>query len=138
MTSSLDSLPPPLRCGLYRPGHDVHIVQALRSARDDEAWPGTASVDHGGWISITLDSGGVTRRWTHDPGRLAVLLGHFGGRVLLRAKSILSIPHDGGGAYYDSVGDDQTPCPPANEELSDLSWDQKLVRRGGVTIRLSD
>jgi len=135
MTSSPDPLSPPLRCGLYRAGHDVHFVQAIRSGNDDEAWPGTASVDAAGSISITLDSGSVTRRWTHDPGRLAHLLAESGGHVLLRTKSILSIPH-GDGAYCVSVGDGPTPCPPANEDLSDLSWDQLLARRGGVTVRL--
>jgi len=136
MTSSPDPLPPPLRCGLYRAGHEVHFVQAIRAGNDDEAWPGTASVDAGGWISITLDSGSVMRRWTHDPGRLADLLGDFGGRVLLRTKSILSIPL-GHGAHYVSVGEDPTPCPLANEDLSNLSWDQLLTRRGGVTVRLA-
>ena len=73
MTSSPDPLAPPLRCGLYRAGHEVHIVQAIRAGNDDEVQPGTASVDAAGWISITLDSGSVMRRWTHDPGRLADL-----------------------------------------------------------------
>lgn len=137
MTSSPDPLPPPLRCGLYRAGHEVHFVQAIRAGNDDEAWPGTASVDAAGWISITLDSGRIERLWTHNPARLAYLLAESGGHVLLRTKSILSIPN-GHGAHYFSVGEDPTPCPPANEDLSDLSWDQLLTRRGGVTVRLSD
>ena len=136
MTSTPDPLPPPLRCGLYRAGHEVHFVQAIRAGNDDEVWPGTASVDATGWISITLDTGSVMRRWTHNPGRLADLLGDCGGRVLLRTKSILSIP-SGHGAYCVSVAEGPTPCPPANEDLSDLSWDQLLARRGGATVRLS-
>ena len=137
MTSNPYPLPPPLRCGLYRAGHEVHFVQAIRAGNDDEAWPGIASVDATGWISITLDSGSVERVWTHNPVRLAHLLTESGGNVLLRTKSLLSIPN-GDGAYCVSVGEGPTPCPPANEDLSDLSWDQKLLRRGGVTVRLSD
>jgi len=135
MTSISDLPPPPLRCGLYRPGHEVHFVQAIIAGNDDEAWPGTASVDAAGWIPITLDSGSVMRRWTHDPARLTYLLTESGGRVLLRTKSILSIPH-GDGAHCVSAGAGPTPCPPTNEDLSDLSWDQLLARRGGVTVRL--
>ena len=135
MTSIPDLPPPPLRCGLYRAGHEVHFAQAIRSGNDDEVRPGTASVDAADWISISLDNGRIERRWTHDPVRLAHLLAEYEGRVLLRSKSILSIPH-GGGDYFVSVGGGATPCPPANEHLSDLSWDQMLARRGGVTVRL--
>ena len=137
MTSSTELLPPPLRCGLFRAGHEVHLVQAIRAGDDDEAWPGTALVDTAGWISISLDSGRVDRRWTHDPVRLAHLLGKSGGQVLLRTKSILSIAHDDG-AYFISAGAGPSPCPGAHEDLAHLSWGEVLAKRGGVTVRLAD
>lgn len=135
--SGPDLLPPPLRCGLFRAGHEVHFVQAIRSGNDDEVQPGTASVDAAGWISISLESGQMARLWTHNPARLAHLLREFGGQVLLRTKSILSVSH-GDGAYFVSVGAGPSPCPTAAEELSDLSWGELLAKRGGITLRIAE
>jgi hypothetical protein len=136
------SVDPLLRCGSYRGGHEVHVIQARLAWEAPPLGSGLATVDADGWISIVLDADGSAvgavgdepvRRWTHDPRRLAQLLGPVSGRVALREHGVLAVARAGGTALV-NITDEPSPCPPPDEDTSGWTPADHVARRGGFLI----
>jgi hypothetical protein len=119
-------------CGSFTPGHDVHYIQARRSAEAREQRPARIdSIANDG--TITFDDGSTL--WNHDPVRLRGLVARHGPAVLLCALGVMRLPH-GGSTYCFCVAPGATPCPdraaPAPESLEDVA--RQVAERGGVMI----
>jgi hypothetical protein len=75
--------PPPFRCGLHHPGHDVHRVQAEGAMSDHDApmlEVTLIEVRDDGVVVIELD-GKRLELWNHNPARLAWLARSAKGEV---------------------------------------------------------
>lgn len=124
------------RCGLYRPGHEVHWVQALGAMRRLDTEPPIVG-RLAGWEqngTITLDIGGkVERVWNHEPNRLAGLALRVDSRVSLQPGWGLLRVESSDGHYLFYVGDpvDHLECPgsPPTGDPLDL-----LAQTGGFSI----
>jgi len=118
-------------CGSYRPGHEVHYIQARKSS---EAGLGTSAtvtaVDEDG----TIHFANGTTKWNHEPRRLRRALGLHGPGVQLCPFGVLRVPN-GNGAYCFCVGNEPTPCPgPAANPTSLDDLVQQTKERGGFLI----
>ena len=122
-------------CGAYRPGHDVHFIQARLSWEDGPGEPRTIeSVADDG--TIKFNDG--TRLWNHDPARLCAILEIHGKDVLLGTHGVLRVPN-GAGAYCVSVTEQRDPCrPETGEARPGESIVDELIRRGGVMRAISE
>ena len=74
-----------LVCVTYAPGHNVHWIQALRSANDEAAaaqtWSGKVTAVEGEVVTIRKPDGSLARLRTHEPARLVVILRRKGVKV---------------------------------------------------------
>lgn len=77
-------IPPPLRCGSYRAGHDIHYIQARKAAEDATgAVKGSVTeVDQAG-IAVATPTGKI-KYWNHDLKRAHALLRRYGSRVTVQ------------------------------------------------------
>jgi hypothetical protein len=124
-------------CGLYKPGHQVHFIQAKLSWQGDPAKyrSGTlASVDDDGWITIDVD-GETVRVWNHDPVRARRLIEASGGQVALRDPHILAT-RSATGNYLFSIADTATACmpPSATSDNSPAGLVEQVRSRGGFMV----
>ena len=105
---------PSLRhCGLYRPGHEVHYIQAKLSFEDTDSRPAGRLLEVGddGVLLVETDNG-VQRLWNHDPAGIRAIWKRMGDEVELRAKGMLSLVGKGGNSYFCVANpDDHVPCP---------------------------
>lgn len=71
----LGSVPGSRACGSYLAGHQVHHIQALKAAKDDDrGWLGEVAAIEGTVIKV-LDADGDTHRFaSHDAAALGALL----------------------------------------------------------------
>jgi hypothetical protein len=114
----MNEAPTPLCCGLYKPGHEVHHVMALKIGNDTEHVPlpgRVLDVSDDGIVRIEVD-GEVRRYWHHEPDRLRFRSDANGGNVELHPPwSYITIPEppetDGGYAFYLGDPDNHVPCP---------------------------
>lgn len=81
------------RCGSYRPGHEVHWIQAKKS------WEEPGVIDTGvivslGLTEISMRIGSEERKyWNHDTGRLRETVRHQGQAVVVQERwSLLKVP----------------------------------------------
>ena len=96
--SSLHVLPLPrsggLVCVTYAPGHNVHWIQALRSANDKEAaaqtWSGVVTAVEGEVVTVSKPDDSLVRFRVHDPAGLAALLQRRGMKVTRGSAKPLS------------------------------------------------
>ena len=111
-------------CGLYRPGHDVHYIQARLGA---EAEADANSPPHkreapGRLLEATptgvvfVEVAGIERRlWNHNPERLKNLVGRNDGEIRYQPEFSLLLTKSDGGAYVFCVADaddpELRPCP---------------------------
>ena len=89
-------------CGLYRPGHTPHPIQALHAFRDTDHPPIECTlVEARSDGVVVLDADGTTHRvWNHEPARLARLAAQ-GGAVKLRPRwHLLSIEQPGSSSVF--------------------------------------
>jgi hypothetical protein len=124
-------LGPTRHCGSYRPGHQVHVIQARTSAEAGAGAPAivTSIADDG---TITFADG--TTRWNHEPARLREAVERHGARVLVGAHGVLRVPHRSG-AHLFSLGDTATPCPGSAEAPSSLhELVRQVAERGGAML----
>ena len=72
-------------CVSYGPGHNVHWIQALRSANDKAAsaktWPGKVVSVEGEVVTVSKPDDSLVRFRVHDPAGLAALLQRRGMKV---------------------------------------------------------
>lgn len=112
---------PPQRCGSYRGGHEIHYIQARLSWEAPPIGRGVATVEPDGWITIVLDDESAAaplRRWTHDPRRLAQLLGPVSGRVTLREQGVLAVASGDDGIPLVCVTGEPSSCPAPDESTA--------------------
>jgi hypothetical protein len=139
MTTRLQRVPAPRRCGYYHPGHEVHWIQGLRSGQPTEVPPVPGrllSVSDDG--TVVVEAGGETvRLWNHEPERLRLLVAANDGVVSVQPGwSLLRTRSDDGSYCFsvcDPAGPQWRPCPsePPGGELADLAREA-----GGFTVRL--
>jgi hypothetical protein len=87
--SSLHTLPLSdsggLVCISYAPGHNVHWIQALRSANHEEVaaqtWSGKVTGIDGEVVTVRKPDGSLARFRIHDPAQLVALLERRGVKV---------------------------------------------------------
>ena len=98
------AIPAPKHCGSYRPGHEVHQIQAIRSSEDlTLGRSGRVLAIDGEVIEIRFDDGEVARYRHHETARLRaeVAASHPGVTVqarwsLLHCLSLHSVARDTG------------------------------------------
>ena len=97
-------------CGSYRPGHQVHWIQAKKSMEEQQPVIDVSIVVHddrrveidGEELNLTL--------WNHDPDRLQSALDHWGRAVWKPRYHVLSLPGLSGFLFNMAAPDDRTPC----------------------------
>jgi hypothetical protein len=135
---------PPLRpCGLYRPGHNVHQIQANRSLGDDENPPERGRLLHvepDGLVVIEVD-GDERLLWNHDPQRLEQVVTANHNLILHQPRwRMLRSPDPSGESEaficVARYGDPEVvPCsvvPPSGDPL------ERLATAGGFLITFDD
>ena len=131
--------PLPVRCGSFKPGHEVHWIQGLRSAEDDENRPlpgRLLEVDDAGRVVVEV-AGDRIEFWNHEPARLMTLVDRNEGAILVQERwSLLKTRSSDGHVCFSVCRIDspwRTPCPSADDEVpTDLV--SALVERGGFSI----
>jgi hypothetical protein len=110
--------PRPVRCGLYLPGHEVHVIQALHSSNDRENRPidgYVMRIDDDGVLEVQIQ-GEHWHLWNHEPERLATLCARNRNRMSLQWPwRVLRTPsRDGSYLFCVALADacDLKPCPP--------------------------
>jgi hypothetical protein len=123
-------------CGLYKPGHDVHYIQAKLASECDPANYRTGevvSVDDDGWITLAAD-GEVLRLWNHDPARARQCFKESVGRVGLPGRSLLHAP-TATGRYCICIAQEATRCALASSaDLSAAGLVERLITHGGFLL----
>ena len=120
------------RCELYRAGHTVHHIQALRSVGEANR-EGRLTEVLGNVISV--DFGGVTRQYrNHDTDRLMDLIGVGGTVRVCEGYDILR----GAGDYCFSVLDADEPWVPCDHEpltsFTPEALAERLETHGGFLV----
>lgn len=96
MSGSVWELPSSdLRCGSYRPGHDIHWIHFKKATFEPgERIPVTARVDDDGLVHIEGDGLSLVR-WHHRPAAVRAALDRFGGMALWKPRwHLLAVPTD--------------------------------------------
>ena len=100
-------------CDLYRPGHQVHRIQANLAGGDTRRQGKAVIVSEDGWIKVAIGNH-VEQFWHHDVERARDILAVCGGRVEVSIKGLLMAGPQEDGSYYNiCVADAKkgaTPC----------------------------
>ena len=104
------------RCGLYLPGHEVHVIQGLRySDPDHPRIPGRLiDVESDGIVVVEFEDG-IRQYWHHDPRPFAMAARRNDNHVELQARwRMLGTPtKQGYHPIYIADPDDHRECPDA-------------------------
>jgi len=117
---------PLLRCGYYWAGHEVHWIQALRSANDIDNRPLLGRLlDVGDDGTLTVEVGATIHRlWNHDPARLRSFVARNQDEVSYQPGWSALRTRASGGSYVFSVCQAGTrrSCPnhPSRANISQL------------------
>ena len=107
-------------CTSYRPGHNVHWIQALHSANKAEVaaqtWSGQIVTVDGELLTVRQPDGSLKRFRNHDPARLVIILEHMGVDITVNDQfKILRAGITPAGSFGFSVqpdsGEPLGPCP---------------------------
>jgi hypothetical protein len=125
------------KCALYRPGHQVHFIQAKLSWEGDPLKyrsGSLVSVEDDGWITVEVD-GAEVRVWNHEPARARHRIEAAGGLVVLREPHILATPSADGNALF-SISETVTACVPPSAEAdnSPAGLHKQVLTHGGFMI----
>jgi hypothetical protein len=105
-------------CRSYRPGHQVHWIQAKKSVEDEQPVIDVSIVVHDdGRVDIEGDELELTL-WNHDPDRLQSALDYCGRAVWKPRYHILSLPGLFGHVFNLASVGDRTPCKPGVHEAA--------------------
>jgi hypothetical protein len=128
---STSPVPPVRVCGQYRPGHDVHFIQARLSFEGPPGTPTTIrAIDGDGTVHLTDG----TTRWNHDPDRLRWFVEQLGGAATIRSHGVLTVRN-----HLFCVSGAPDPCRPTPPgPLPGESFLAELTRRGGALRRGAD
>ena len=107
-----------LSCPSYRPGHQVHWIQAKKSVDEQQQVINVSVVVRDdGRIDIVGDELNLTM-WNHDPGRLRSALDYCGRAVWKPRYHVLSLPGSFGFVFNPAALDQQTPCKPGADKAA--------------------
>ena len=136
------------RCAYYRPGHNVHFIQARLASENPAAYVAGEVLDVGnGVIVVATERGDVRRFRNHDLDRFARIVDDVGLGIKLCDKGVLRVDRHGGGGFMFCVapdaGEPLAPCldpdavPPPPTNLSPEALAKYLLERvrgegGGV------
>jgi hypothetical protein len=131
---------PLFTCGLYLPGHDVHWIQGIQSAKDQMNLPKVGNVVEvraDGIFVVELD-GQLSRLWNHDPGRLERLVARNDGRVSYQPRwGLLRTPSSEGDYCFcvaRADGPKRKRCPSKQATGTPIDL---LRQSGGFSLRLT-
>jgi hypothetical protein len=129
---------PPRRCGLYLPGHEVHLIRLLRYINsDDHRVPGRLiDATDDGIILVEFDNE-VRRYWNHEPKLLSHLAGRNNNHVELQERGGLlgTRIKNGYWPFYLADVDDHRECPDTPPTGTAL---ELLESAGGFMISTSE
>jgi hypothetical protein len=131
-----------MRCALYTPGHQTHLIQAKLARDDDPAnyRHGTlVSVRSDGWITLDVD-GERLRFWNHDPQWVRRCFEESRGKVGLAGYGVLHASYLDGRRACICVSDDgPTPCaPPSTAGSSPAGLREQVLTHGGFIVAGSE
>ena len=105
---------PPRRCGLYWPGHEVHLMRLMRYINSRQSTISGRLIEAGdsGVIVVEFDDE-VRRYWNHEPKLLAHLAGRNDNRVELQESGGLLGTRIKNGYWPFNIADpdDHQECP---------------------------
>lgn len=134
MDTDDQSIPSGIRCGAYRPGHDVHFIQARLCWETGPGVPNRIErVDDDG----TIHFADGTTLWNHDPERLRLILERYGPDVFVASHGLVRVPNETG-SYMICVSQAPDPCRPETAEvIPGESIRDEVIRRGGAIRSVS-
>ena len=114
-------------CRLYRPGHQVHWIQAKKSVEEQQPVIDVAVVVHDdGRIDIQGDDLNLTA-WNHDPDRLQSAVDYWGRAVWKPRYHVLSLPGLFGFIFNMATLDMRTECWPGPRDRSMARYEQRKL-----------
>jgi hypothetical protein len=128
-------------CGSYGPGHQVHWIQAKKSAGGGQPVIGVSVVVHlDGRVDIEGHELNVTM-WNHDPDRLRDAMDYQGRAVWKPRFHVLAVPGPSGYLFNLAALDERTPCHPGARQAPGESTSDFVARAmredHGFTVPLS-
>jgi len=129
-------------CALYKPGHQVHFIQAKLGWQENRANYRTGkllSVEDDGWIAVEV-GGELLRFWNHQPERARWCFEQSGGRIGLPGYGLLHAPNKRGGNYCFCVSPGgPTPCArPSTAGSSPAGLVEQVKSHGGFMVSGAD
>ncbi|MRK01400.1 hypothetical protein GEV27_07670 [Aeromicrobium sp. S22] len=89
-------------CGLFRPGHSVHWIQARLTQQDPRPHTTVEVLGVTGQVITLGTQHGTINVLNHDPARLSTIVDRHGGARVLVGHHVLRL----GGGFLISVSDD--------------------------------
>ena len=128
----------PRRCTLYVPGHTVHFIQAIHSAKEPRRpRSGRITVVGSGVLTVEFDDE-VRRYRNHETARIGDLVRERGPEVNLdEGWSILRLPHRGGAYCFSIVSADEPRRRCLTDEQTRFDVEgirQRLISHGGFLV----
>ena len=114
-------------CGSYGPGHQVHWIQAKKSAGEHPVIGVSIVVHRDGRIDLEGPRLKVTL-WNHDPDRLRDAVGRRGRAVWKPRLNLLAVPGHSCFMFNLAAVDQRTPCHPGARQVSGESTSDFVVR----------
>ena len=112
-------------CGSYRPGHQVHWIQAKKAVEEEQPVIDVAIVVHDdGRVDIQGGDLNLTA-WNHDPQRLQSALDYWGRAVWKPRYHVLSLPGLFGYVFSMATLDKRTECWPGPPKSAPLATVQR-------------
>jgi hypothetical protein len=103
-------------CGSYGPGHQVHWIQAKKSAEQGPMIHVSVVVHDDGCVDLEGPELKLTM-WNHDPDRLRDAVDYAGRAVWKPRFHVLAVPGPSGYLFYLAALDERTPCHPGARRL---------------------
>ncbi len=115
-------------CGSYRPGHQVHWIQAKKSVEEEQPLIDVSVVVHrDGRVDIECDELNLTL-WNHDPQRLQSAVDYWGRAVWKPRYHVLSLPGLFGYVFNLAALNGRTPCIAGRESGRSARRDRERRR----------
>jgi hypothetical protein len=138
-------LPVDRSCKSYRPGHQIHWIQAKKSLEEGQSEIDVTVVVHGdGRVGLHSRQLALTM-WNHDPARLQSAWDSWGGAVWKPRFHVLTVPGLFGYGFSLAEAEGHPPClrdadlTPLPETATALDRARRDARElGGYTVRRDD
>jgi hypothetical protein len=109
-------------CGSYGPGHQVHWIQAKKSADEGPVIHVSVVVHDDGRVGVEGHELKLTM-WNHDPDRLRDAV-DYGGRAVWKPRfHVLAVPGPSGYLFNLAALHQRTPCHPGARPVQVFALD---------------